>query len=165
MADEHSFDIASKVDLQEVLNAVQQATKEISQRFDFKGSKSSIDLNKDKHEITLVSDDELKLKTVVDILQTKLVKRGVSLKALQYGKVDQAAGNTVRQLVTLQQGIPVDKAKEIVKLIKDTKMKVQAEIQKDQVRVKAKKIDDLQALIALLRERDFGIHIDFINYR
>jgi hypothetical protein len=165
MADEHSFDIASKVDLQEVLNAVQQATKEISQRFDFKGSKSSIDLNKDRHEITLVSDDELKLKTVVDILQTKLVKRGVSLKALQYGKVDQAAGNTVRQLVTLQQGIPVDKAKEIVKLIKDTKMKVQAEIQKDQVRVKAKKIDDLQALIALLRERDFGIHIDFINYR
>ena len=165
MADEHSFDIASKVDLQEVLNAVQQATKEISQRFDFKGSKSSIDLNKDKHEITLVSDDELKLKTVVDILQTKLVKRGVSLKALQYGKIDQAAGNTVRQLVTLQQGIPVDKAKEIVKLIKDTKMKVQAEIQKDQVRVKAKKIDDLQALIALLRGKDLGIHIDFINYR
>ena len=165
MADEHSFDIASKVDLQEVLNAVQQATKEISQRFDFKGSKSTIDLNKDKHEITLVSDDELKLKTVVDILQTKLVKRGVSLKALQYGKIDQAAGNTVRQLVTLQQGIPVDKAKEIVKLIKDTKMKVQAEIQKDQVRVKAKKIDDLQALIALLREKELGIHIDFINYR
>ena len=165
MADEHSFDIASKVDLQEVLNAVQQAMKEILQRFDFKGSKSSIDLNKDKHEITLVSDDELKLKTVVDILQTKLVKRGVSLKALQYGKVDQAAGNTVRQLVTLQQGIPVDKAKEIVKLIKDTKMKVQAEIQKDQVRVKAKKIDDLQALIALLRGKDLGIHIDFINYR
>jgi len=165
MADEHSFDIASKVDLQEVLNAVQQAAKEISQRFDFKGSKSSIDLNKDKHEITLVSDDELKLKTVVDILQTKLVKRGVSLKALQYGKIEQAAGNTVRQLVTLQQGIAVDKAKEIVKLIKDMKMKVQAEIQKDQVRVKAKKIDDLQALIALLREKDFGIHIDFINYR
>ena len=165
MADEHSFDIASKVDLQEVLNAVQQATKEISQRFDFKGSKSSIELNKDKHEITLVSDDELKLKTVVDILQTKLVKRGVSLKALQYGKVDAAAGNTVRQIVTLQQGIPIEKAKEIVKLIKDTKMKVQAEIQKDQVRVKAKKIDDLQALIALLREKDLGIHIDFLNYR
>jgi len=165
MADEHSFDIASKVDLQEVLNAVQQATKEISQRFDFKGSKSSIELNKDKHEITLVSDDELKLKTVVDILQTKLVKRGVSLKALQYGKVDAAAGSTVRQIVTLQQGIPIEKAKEIVKLIKDTKMKVQAEIQKDQVRVKAKKIDDLQTLIALLREKDLGIHIDFLNYR
>ena len=165
MADEHSFDIASKVDLQEVLNAVQQATKEISQRFDFKGSKSSIDLNKDKHEITLVSDDELKLKTVVDILQTKLVKRGVSLKALQYGKVGEASGNTVRQIVTLQQGIPIEKAKEIVKLLKDTKMKVQAEIQKDQVRVKAKKIDDLQTLIALLREKDLGIHIDFLNYR
>lgn len=165
MADEHSFDIASRVDLQEVLNAVQQATKEISQRFDFKGSKSSIDLNKDKHEITLISDDELKLKTVVDILQTKLVKRGVSLKALQYGKVEQAAGNTVRQVVALQQGIPIEKAKEIVKIIKDTKMKVQAEIQKDQVRVKAKKIDDLQALIALLRSKDLGIHIDFLNYR
>jgi uncharacterized protein YajQ (UPF0234 family) len=165
MADEHSFDIASKVDLQEVLNAVQQSTKEISQRFDFKGSKSSIELNKDKHEITLVSDDELKLKTVVDILQTKLVKRGVSLKALQYGKIEQAAGNTVRQVVTLQQGIPVEKSKEIVKIIKDTKMKVQAEIQKDQVRVKAKKIDDLQALIQLLRQKDLGIHIDFLNFR
>ncbi|NJD56103.1 MAG: YajQ family cyclic di-GMP-binding protein [Nitrospirae bacterium] len=165
MADEHSFDIVSKVDLQEVLNAVQQSTKEISQRFDFKGSKSSIELTKDKNEITLVSDDEIKLKTVVDILQTKLVKRGVSLKALQYGKIDQAAGNTVRQVVTLQQGIPVEKSKEIVKLIKDSKMKVQAEIQKDQVRVKAKKIDDLQALIALLRGKDLGIHMDFINYR
>ncbi|HYQ47760.1 MAG TPA: DUF520 family protein, partial [Thermodesulfovibrionales bacterium] len=119
----------------------------------------------DKHEITLISDDESKLKTVVDILQTKLVKRGVSLKALQYGKLEQAAGNTVRQIVTLQQGIPVEKSKEIVKLIKDTKMKVQAEIQKDQVRVKAKKIDDLQALIALLKGKDLGIHIDFINYR
>jgi len=165
MADEHSFDIASKIDLQEVLNAEQQATKEISQRFDFKGSKSSIELNKEKHEITLVSDDELKLKTVIDILQTKLVKRGISLKALQYGKIEQASGNSVRQIVTLQQGIPVEKSKEIVKIIKDTKMKVQAEIQKDQVRVKAKKIDDLQALIALLRGKDLGIHIDCINFR
>jgi len=165
MADEHSFDIASKVDLQEVLNAVQQAMKEISQRFDFRGSKSNIELNKDKHEITILSDDELKLKTVIDILQTKLVKRGVSLKALDYGKVEQASGGTVRQLVTLQQGVPTDKAKEIVKVIKDSKMKVQAEIQKDQVRVRAKKIDDLQVLIQLLKEKDFGIHIEFINYR
>ena len=165
MADEHSFDIASKIDLQEVLNAEQQATKEISQRFDFKGSKSSIELNKEKHEITLVSDDELKLKTVIDILQTKLVKRGISLKALDYGKIEQASGNSVRQVVTLQQGIPIEKSKEIVKIIKDTKMKVQAEIQKDQVRVKAKKIDDLQALIALLRGKDLGIHIDCINFR
>src|SRR5512135_3499653 len=165
MADEHSFDAVSKVDLQEVLNAVQQAMKEISQRFDFKGSKSSIELNKDKHEMTLVSDDESKLKTVIDILQTKLVKRGVSLKALNYGKIEQAAGNTVRQLVTLQQGIPVEKAKEIVKIIKDTKMKVQSEIQKDQVRVKAKKIDDLQLVMKLLKEKDLGVHIEFINYR
>ncbi|MBI5633738.1 MAG: YajQ family cyclic di-GMP-binding protein [Nitrospirae bacterium] len=165
MADEHSFDIASKIDLQEVLNAEQQATKEISQRFDFKGSKSSIELNKEKHEITLISDDELKLKTVVDILQTKLVKRGISLKALEYGKIEQASGNSVRQVVTLQQGIPIEKSKEIVRIIKDTKMKVQAEIQKDQVRVKAKKIDDLQALIALLRGKDLGIHIDCINFR
>jgi len=165
MADEHSFDIVSKVDLQEVLNAVQQATKEISQRFDFKGSKSSIELNKDKHEITVVSDDEQKLKTVLDILQTKLIKRGISLKALQYGKIEQASGGTVRQLITLQQGVPVEKAKEIVKLIKETKMKVQAEIQKDQVRVKAKKIDDLQTAMKLLREKDLGIHIDFANYR
>lgn len=165
MADEHSFDVVSKVDLQEVLNAVQQATKEISQRFDFKGSKSSIELNKDKHEITLVSDDEQKLKTVIDILQTKLVKRGVSLKALSYGKIEQAASNTVRQIVTLQQGIVVEKAKEIVKIIKETKIKVQSEIQKDQVRVKAKKIDDLQLVMKLLKEKDLGIHIEFINYR
>jgi uncharacterized protein YajQ (UPF0234 family) len=165
MADEHSFDVVSKVDLQEVLNAVQQATKEISQRFDFKGSKSSIELNKDKHELTLISDDEQKLKTVIDILQTKLVKRGVSLKALNYGKIEQAANNTVRQIVTLQQGIPVEKAKEIVKIIKETKMKVQSEIQKDQVRVKAKKIDDLQLVMKLLKEKDLGIHIEFINYR
>ena len=165
MADEHSFDVVSKVDLQEVLNAEQQATKEIGQRFDFKGSKSSIELNKDKHEITLISDDELKLKTVIDILQTKLVKRSVSLKALNYGKIEQAANNTVRQIVTLQQGIPVEKAKEIVKIIKDTKMKVQSEIQKDQVRVKAKKIDDLQLVMKLLKEKDLGVHIEFINYR
>ena len=165
MADEHSFDIVSKVDLQEVLNAVQQSMKEIQQRFDFRGSKSNIELNKDKHEITLVSDDELKLRSVTDILQTKLVKRGISMKALQYGKIDQATGGTVRQMVTLQQGIPVEKAKEIVKIIKETKLKVQAEIQKDQVRVRAKKIDDLQAIMSLIKEKDMDIHIDFLNYR
>src|SRR3990172_10945244 len=165
MADEHSFDVVSKVDLQEVLNAVQQAMKEISQRFDFKGSKSSIELNKDKHELTVISDDEQKLKTVLDVLQSKLVKRGISLKALQYGKLEQASGGTVRHLITLQQGIPVEKAKEIVKIIKETKMKVQAEIQKDQVRLKAKKIDDLQTIMKLLREKDLDIHIDFSNYR
>jgi cyclic-di-GMP-binding protein len=165
MADEHSFDVVSKVDLQEVLNSVQQAMKEIEQRFDFKGSKSSIELNRDKHEITIISDDETKLKSVIDIFQTKLVKRGVSLKALNYGKIDQASGGTVRQIITLQQGIPMEKAKEIVKAIKDTKVKVQGEIQKDQVRVRAKKIDDLQSIIKLLKEKDFDIHVEFINYR
>ena len=165
MADEHSCDIISKVDLQEVLNAVQQAMKEISQRFDFKGSKSNVELNKDKHELTVISDDDQKLKTVLDVLQSKLIKRGISLKALQYGKIEQASGGTVRQLITLQQGIPVEKAKEIVKIIKETKMKVQAEIQKDQVRLKAKKIDDLQTVMKLLREKNLDIHIDFSNYR
>lgn len=165
MADEHSFDIASKIDLQEVLNAVQQSMKEIGQRFDFRGSKSNIELNKDKYELTILSDDEQKLKSVIDILQSKLIKRGISLKALNYGKIEQASGGTVRQLITLQQGIPIEKSKEIVKLIKDTKLKVQSEIQKDQVRVKAKKIDDLQVLIQLLKEKDLGIHIDFLNYR
>ena len=165
MAEEHSFDITCEVDMQEVLNAENQATKEISQRFDFKGSKSSIELDKAKGTITLVSDDEYKLKSVIDILQSKLIKRGIALKALTYGKVEQAAGNTVRQVITLQQGIPQEKAKEIVKLIKDMKLKVNAEIQKDQVRVRAKKIDDLQAIIAKLKEKDFGIHIQFVNYR
>lgn len=165
MADEHSFDIVSKVDMQEVLNSVQQATKEMSQRFDFKGSKSSIEFNKDKAEITLISDDEQKMKSVIDILQSKFAKRGVSLKSLVYGKVEQAAGGTARQVITLQQGIVQEKAKEIVKIIKDSKMKVQAEIQKDQVRVRAKKIDDLQTVMTMLRGKDLGIHMEFINYR
>ena len=165
MADEHSFDIACEIDMQEALNAVNQADKEISQRFDFKGSKSSIGLDKGKGIITVVSDDEYKLKSVIDILQSKLIKRGIALKALTYGKIEQAAGNTVRQLITLQQGIPQEKAKEIAKLIKDMKLKVTAEIQKDQVRVRAKKIDDLQAIIAKVKEKDFGIHIQFANYR
>jgi len=165
MADEHSFDIICEVDMQEVTNAVNQAMKEIGQRFDFKGSKSNIELDKGKSTITLVSDDEQKLKSVIDILQSKLVKRGVALKALNYGKVDLAAGNTVRQAITLQQGIPQEKAKEIVKLIKDTKLKISAEIQKDQVRVRSKKIDDLQTIIAMLKEKDFGIYLQFANYR
>lgn len=162
---EHSFDIVSKVDLQEVSNAVQQTIKEIGQRFDFRGSKSSVDLDKVKNEIVIVSDDEFKLKNVVDIFQGKLVKRKVPLKALEYGKVEDAASGTVRQVVTLQQGIPTEKGKEIVKAIKNSKIKVQAEIQKDQLRVRAKKIDDLQAVITLLKEQDFGIHIEFVNYR
>lgn len=165
MAEEHSFDIVCEINMQEVANAVDQAMKEIGQRFDFKGSKSNIELDKGKGIISLISDDEHKLKSVIDILQSRLVKRGVSLKALIYGKVEQAAGGTKRQVITLQQGIPQDKAKEIIKIIKETKLRVSAEIQKDQVRVRAKKIDDLQTIIAKLKEKDLGIPLQFTNYR
>jgi len=165
MASEHTFDIVSKVDMEEVANSVQQAMKEIGQRFDFRGSKSSIELDKVKGELTIISDDEYKLQSVVDVLQVKLVKRKVPLKALDYGKVEDAASSTVRQIVTLQQGIPTEKAKEIVKIIKSEKLKVQAEIQKDQLRVRGKKIDDLQALMSTLKEKDLGIHIEFMNFR
>jgi cyclic-di-GMP-binding protein len=165
MADEHSFDIVSRVDLQEVSNAVQQAVKEIGQRFDFKGSQTSLELDKDKSEIGIISDDEYKLKSVIEILKNKLVKRNVPLKTLLFGKIEKAAGETVRQTLTLQQGISTERAKEIVKLIKDTKIKAQAEIQKDQVRVRAKKIDDLQSVIAMLKSKEFDYNIEFINYR
>jgi cyclic-di-GMP-binding protein len=165
MADEHSFDIVSRVDLQEVSNAVQQALKEIGQRFDFKGSQTSLELDKDKSEIGIISDDEYKLKSVIEILKNKLVKRNVSLKTLVFGKIEKAAGETVRQTITLQQGISTERAKEIVKIIKDTKIKAQAEIQKDQVRVRAKKIDDLQSVIAMLKSKEFDYNIEFINYR
>jgi uncharacterized protein YajQ (UPF0234 family) len=165
MADEHSFDIVSRVDMQEVSNAVQQSVKEISQRFDFKGSKSSIDFDKDKAEITLIADDDYKLNSLTEILKAKLVKRNVSLKSLNFGKIEKAAGDKVRQVVALQQGIPAEKAKDIVKLIKDTKLKVQSEIQKDQIRVRAKKIDDLQSVIKMLKGKNFDFHAEFINYR
>jgi uncharacterized protein YajQ (UPF0234 family) len=165
MAADHTFDIVSKVNLQEVLNAVEQSMKEIHQRFDFKGSKSSIELDQGTSEITIISDDEYKLKSVIDVLQGKLVKRKVSLKALDYGKMEDAANSTVRQVIKMQQGIPIEKSKEITKLIKNAKMKVQAEIQSDQVRVKGKKIDDLQAVMAMIKEKDMGIHIEFLNFR
>lgn len=163
MAAENSFDVVSKIEMTEVTNAVTQATREISQRFDFKGSKSSITQETDA--LVVLSDDEYKLKSVIDILQGKLVKRGVPIKNLTYGKVEPAQGGTVRQRVALQQGIPTDKAKEIVKSIKDAKMKVQASIQADQVRVSGKSRDDLQAVIALLKGKDFGIELQFTNYR
>ena len=165
MAEDHFFDIICKVDLQEVSNAVQQATKEISQRYDFKGSKSKIELDQGKNEVEIVSDDEYKLKSVIDVLQSKLVKRKVSLKSLEYGKIEPAFSGTVRQVIKLQQGIPGDKAKEIVKNIKGTKIKVQPAIQNEQVRVRAKKIDDLQSVIKILKEKDFGIHMEFVNFR
>ena len=163
MAAENSFDIVSKIEMTEVTNAVTQAMKEISQRFDFKGSKSSI--TQEKEALVILSDDEYKLKSVIDILQGKLVKRGVPIRNLTYEKVEPAQGGTVRQRVALQQGIPTDKAKEIVKAIKDEKMKVQASIQADQVRVSGKNRDDLQAVITLLKGRDFGIELQFTNYR
>jgi cyclic-di-GMP-binding protein len=165
MADEHSFDIVSQTDMQEVLNAVQQAMKEIGQRFDFKGSASNIELDKNKSEITLTSDNDFKLQSITEILKNKFVKRNVSLKSLNFGKIEKAAGETVRQVVSLQQGISAERAKDIVKLIKDMKLKVQAEIQKDQVRVRAKKIDDLQSVMTMLKGKEFDYHIAFVNYR
>jgi uncharacterized protein YajQ (UPF0234 family) len=163
MAAENSFDIVSKIEMTEVTNAVTQAMKEIGQRFDFKGSKS--DITQEKDALVIVSDDEYRLKSVVDILQGKLVKRSVPVKNLSFGKIEPALGGTVRQRVTLQQGIPTDKAKEIVKAIKDTKIKVQASIQADQVRVAGKNRDDLQSIIQLLKGKDFGIELQFTNYR
>ena len=161
---ENTFDIVSKVDLQEVSNSIQNALKEVHTRFDLKNTKSDIQLE-GKEAIVLSSADEYKLKAVNDILQSKLVKRGVPLKALTYGNVEPAAGSTVRQRVTMQQGIPIEKAREIVKVIKDSKKKVQASIQGDTVRVSGKDRDALQEIIALLRQRDFGIDMQFTNYR
>src|SRR5262249_23080386 len=161
---ENSFDIVSKIDLQEVSNAIQNAVKEVHTRFDLKDSHSDIQLE-GKDAIVLSSQDEYKLKAVNDILQGKLVKRGVPLKGLSYGTVEAAAGSSVRQKISMQQGIPVEKAREIVKIIKDSKKKVQASIQGDSVRVSGKDRDALQEIIALLRGRDFGIDMQFTNYR
>lgn len=165
MASESSFDITSKVDTQEVLNAINQSMKEIGQRYDFKGSKSSIELNQEKGEITILSDDDFKLKSVVDILENKMVKRKVSLKALAFGKIEAAAGDTVRQVVTLQQGISTERGKEMVKLIKGLKLKVQSSIQDDQVRVKGKKKDDLQAVMEAIKAKNYDFDVQFVNYR
>jgi len=163
MAQEFSFDIVSKTDPQEVANAIQQAQKELAQRFDFKGSKSSIELTDE--ELVLVSDDESKLLSVKDIVESKLVKRKVSLKALDYGKIEPATSGTVRQRVKIVQGIEVEKAKAIVKTIKDAKVKVQASIQSDQVRVVGRSKDDLQRAMSLVKEGDYGIPLQFTNYR
>ena len=163
MAAENSFDIVCKIDMQEVTNALDQARREIETRYDLKGTKNEVTL--EKTEITLLAADEMKLKAVTDILQSKLHKRGIPLKGLTYGKVEQASGNQLRQKIALQQGIPIEKAREIVRLIKDTKVKVQAAIQEDKVRVSGKARDDLQKIIALLREKDLGIALQFDNYR
>ncbi len=164
MASESSFDIVSEVDHQEIKNAISQAMKEIQTRFDLKGSNSNIEFAGGE-EIVLTSADEFKIKAVRDVLETRLVKRNVPLKALDYGKVEMALGQTARQKVKLQKGIPTDKAKEIVKLIKGSKLKVQAAIQGDQLRVTGKNRDDLQAVIRMLKDTDLGIDMQFTNYR
>lgn len=163
MAKDASFDVVSKLDTQEVDNAVNQSNKEIETRFDFKNSASRIEFDGDS--ITMYSDDEYKLTAVYDVLQTKCVRRGVSLKALKPGKVEPASGGTVRQVISLQQGIDADTAKVITKLIKESKLKVQASIQGDQVRVSGKNRDDLQNVIQLLRDQDLPVPLQFVNYR
>ncbi len=162
---ENTFDIVSKVELPEVVNSIQQAMKEITQRYDLKGSHSDIELNEKENTITLTSGNDFQLKAVLEILQGKLVKRQVPLKALTYGPILPAASSTVRQVITLQQGIPTEKAREIVKAIKDSKKKVQASINGDLVRVSGKDRDVLQDIIAVLRAKDFGIDMQFTNYR
>ncbi len=159
-----SFDIVSKVDMQEVDNAVNQAIKEMSQRYDFKGSKSEIKWEK-KEEITIIGDDDNKLKSVIDMLETRLVKRGISIKSLDFGKVEEASGGIKRQVIKIKQGIETEKAKEINRLIKDLKLKVQPQIMDDQIRVTGKKIDDLQEAIQTLKAKDLGIPLQFVNMR
>lgn len=162
---ENTFDIVSKVEMPEVVNAIQQAVKEIQTRFDLKDSKSSIELNEKENKITIASQDEFKLKAVIEVMELKLAKRKVPLKAFSYGPIIPAAGSSVRQEVTMQQGIAIEKSREIVKLIKDSKKKVQASIQGDLVRVSGKDRDTLQEIMAVLRKHDFGIDMQFTNYR
>ena len=165
MAEQYSFDVVSQVDMQEVKNAIEQTRKEIHQRFDFKGSKSELTLKEKDKVLEVVSDDDYKLKAVLDIFKTKCIKRQVSIKALTFGNIDQALGGTVRQNITIQSGLPEDKAKAIVKGIKEQKFKAQSQIQGDQVRVQSKSKDDLQAVITFLKQKDFGLDLQFINYR
>jgi uncharacterized protein YajQ (UPF0234 family) len=165
MASENSFDVVSKIEMQELNNAIQQAMKEITTRFDLKDSRSKIELTEKDTVLILNSADDYKLKAVIDILQSKMVKRGISLKAFTYGAVEPAAGGSVRQKATIQQGIPGDKAKKIVQIIKDAKLKVQASIQGETVRVSGKDRDTLQQVIALLRNQDLGLDLQFTNYR
>ncbi len=163
MAKENSFDIVSKIDYAEITNALNQTSKEVSQRFDFKGSKAAVELA-DK-DLIMSAEDDTRLRNMNDILQSKIVKRGISLKALNYQKIEPAAGGTVRQTVKIQQGIPIEKAKEIVKFVKDAKIKVQVSIQGETVRVSGKDRDVLQETIAAIKAKDFGIDMQFDNFR
>jgi len=166
MAGACSFDVTSKVDLQEVDNAVNQARKEVAQRYDFKGSKTAIDFDRAEGTLTLVADDEFKMRALWEVLQTRLVRRKVPVKNLQPGSIERAANDTVRRLITLQQGIPTEAARAVVKLLKDRKLrKVQAAIQGDQIRITSPSKDELQSVMQMLREEDFGIELQFGNYR
>jgi len=166
MADQPSFDITSNVDLQEVDNALNQARKEVAQRYDFKGSKASIEFDAKESKLVLIADDDFKLNALWEILQTRLIRRNVPVKNMTRGTVQPAANSTVRQEISLQQGIPSDKAKDIVKFIKDAKLKkVQASIQGDQLRIASPSKDELQDVMRLLREQDFGVALQFGNYR
>jgi uncharacterized protein YajQ (UPF0234 family) len=165
VADQFSFDVVSEVNMQELKNALDQATKEIKQRFDFKDSKTDISLKEKERELVVVSDDEYKMNAVQDIIKAKCVKRGVSLKAFNYGGLEPALSGTVRQIAKIQSGLASEKAKEIAKALKDSKCKVQAHIQGEQVRISSKSKDELQSAIAFLRGKDFGIDLQFTNYR
>lgn len=165
MASEHSFDVVCKLDKQEVVNAVQQTEKEVAQRYDFKGAKVSLDFDQKEMKLTLSAESDFRLKSLADVLDTRMAKRGIPLNAIERGKIEVASGGSARQEYKLQAGIPGEKAKEIVKLIKDLKIKVQASIQGDQVRISGKVLDDLQLVQQKLREADLGIHMQFVNYR
>ncbi len=164
MAETHSLDIVCKVEMHEVKNAVDQARKQIAVRYDFKGSKSSITLNND-NSITLIADDDYKLKSLTDILKEKLMKRNVPSKALDFGKTENALGNTLRQVITFQSGIPMEKAKELVKFIKGMKLKVQSQIQEDKIRISGKKIDDLRDIMQTIKKQDYDFAVQFENYK
>src|SRR3989339_10327 len=164
MAETHSLDIVCKVEMHEVKNAVDQARKQLAVRYDFKGSKSSITLNKED-SITLIADDDYKMGSLTEIVKEKLAKRNIPIKALSFGKAESALGGTIRQVITFQSGIPMEKAKELVKFIKGLKLKVQSQIQEDKVRVTGQKIDDLQAVMKVVKDQDYDFAIQFVNYK
>ncbi|MBW7889294.1 MAG: YajQ family cyclic di-GMP-binding protein [Bacteroidetes bacterium] len=165
MAQQNSFDIVSEINMQEVDNALNQARKEIATRYDFRDTKTTIDFNQKEKEITVLSDNDFRMKAVIDILQNKMIKRGIHIKSLKYGALEPAAGSMVRQKITLLVGVDKENAKKLVQIIKETKIRVQAQIMEDQVRVTGKDRDDLQQVIAILREKDFPLPLQFINYR
>ncbi|MDN3511618.1 MAG: YajQ family cyclic di-GMP-binding protein [Candidatus Jettenia sp.] len=164
MAEMHSFDIVCKVEMHEVNNAVDQAKKQLAVRYDFKGSKSSVTLNND-NSITLIADDDYKMRSLTEILQDKLEKRGIPLKSLNVGEPENALGGTIRQVITFQSGIPIEKAKELVKFIKGLKLKIQAQIQEDKVRITGQKIDDLQSVMKAIKDQNYDFAMQFVNYK